>query len=60
MLNKKIEKEYTSGMRKNSFFADMPVKKRRKRKSASIAPDRIDGYVYHISSDGDLLREPME
>lgn len=59
MLNEKIEERYAPGRRENSFFMDMPVKKRKERKSAPIAANRIAGYTYYINANGDLIREAI-
>lgn len=59
-MNEKIKERYAPGRRENSFFMDMPVKKRKKRKTASVAVERITGYTYYIGSNGDLIREAIK
>lgn len=58
MFSEKLEERYMPGRRKNSFFMDMPDRK--KQTGSSKMPKALSGYSYYIQNDtGKLVREMM-
>lgn len=54
-----LEKRYVPGRRENSFFMDMPIIEKN-RKRASVASENIFEYTYYVDSDGSLIKEKLK
>lgn len=58
MLSERLEERYMPGRRKNSFFMNMP--NRKKQGGSSVISKDFAGYSYYIQKDtGKLVRETM-
>ena len=59
-MNNELQKRYTPGRRENSFFVDMPVKKKKRRKRSSVTLKNTFEYTYYSDLDGNIIREKLK